>query len=156
MGASNRSFLSLFLGIALVFVAVGGGLAYAVHSAGMIDVEVHSRGGDNVDISLHVPAALGHLALAFVPASVFDDCCEEGDWERWVPLITEACDRLSDCPDFVLVEVISDEDHVVVRKESRALVVDVTDGVDRVHVRVPLGIAEAFARKVERLAGAYS
>ncbi len=156
MAAGNKSFWTVFLGCLAVLTAFGAAAAWSVHSAGMFELDVHVKGPGGVDISgIRVPAVLGHIALAFVPASVFDFCDDE-DFHRHGPLIQEACRQLEDAPDFVLVEVFSAEEHVLIRKRGNALVVDVESEDEDVHVAVPLGIARAFARKVERAGRSYS
>lgn len=150
MATGGKSFWPVFGGTLAVLMTFGAVSAWSVHSAGMFELDVHERGPGGADISgIRIPAALGHVALAFVPARVFD-FCEDDDFARHAPLLREACERLSDAPDFVLVEVISADEHVLIRKEGSALVVDVESDDEEVHVAVPLGIARAFARKIER------
>jgi hypothetical protein len=153
MGAGNKGFWTVFVGCLVVLTAFGAAAAWSVHSAGMLELDVRS---DDVDISgIRIPAVLGHLALAFVPTSVFDFCDDE-DFVRQGPLLREALRQLEDAPDFILVEVISDDEHVLIRKKGNALVVDVESEDEDVHMAVPLGIARAFARKIERASRSYS
>jgi hypothetical protein len=156
MAAGNKGFLTVFLSCLVVLTAFGAAAAWSVHSAGMFELDVHVKGPGGVDISgIRVPAVLGHLALAFLPTRVFDFCDDE-DFLRNGPLVQEALRQLDDAPDFVLVEVLAADEHVLVRKEGNALVVDVRSEDEDVHVSVPLRIARAFARKIERASRSYS
>lgn len=149
MASGGKGFWTVFTGALAILMVFGAVSAWAVHSAGMFELDIHERGPGGTDISgIRIPAFLGHMALAFIPARVFD-CCEDGDFVRHAPLIQEACQQLRDAPDFVLVEVFSEDEHVLVRKEGSALVIDVTSEDEEVHLAVPLGVARAFARKIE-------
>lgn len=156
MGASNRGFLTVFLGVVAVFLILGVGVAWSIHSAGMVEIDIREGGPGGTEITgLRIPAALGHLALSFVPMHAFD-FCEDEEFQQWGPLMVEACRQLDQCPDFVLVEVISRDEHVCVRKQGKAFVVDVESYDERVHISIPIGIARAFAKKVERAIEAHS
>ncbi len=150
MASSGKGFWTVFTGSLAVLMVFGVLSAWSIHSAGMFELDVHERGPGGADISgIRIPAVLGHVALAFIPMSAFD-FCDDHDVARHVPLIREACQQLRDAPDFVLVEVLSEDEHVLVRKKGAALVVDVESKDEEVHLSVPLGIAQAFARKMER------
>ena len=150
MATGGKGFWTVFGGSLAVLMVFGAVSAWSVHSAGMFELDIHDQGPGGVDITgIRIPAALGHVALAFIPASVFD-FCEDDDFARHAPLLEAACEELAEAPDFVLVEVISNDEHVLIRKEGNALVVDVESEDENVHVSIPLGIARAFARKIER------
>ncbi len=145
MSTSNRPFLGVFVGVLLVVMLGGVGLAWSVHRAGMLEIDVCS---DDVDLrGFRVPAAFANAALWFVPSSVFN--CADMEFELWGDLVAEACDELRRCPDFTMVHITSDHEYVQVRKEGDALVVDVEDDQDAVHVSVPLSTAKAFIKKVK-------
>jgi hypothetical protein len=144
----NR-FLGAFLGTLLVLIAAGGALAWSIHSAGMLTVDIHAKGPGGCDITgIRIPAAVAHVALALVPDQAFD-WAEDDELQRWGPLIHEACHQLLKSPDFTLVEVVDDDESVLIRKRGKTLVIDVEDHQERVHVTVPLGVAKAFARKID-------
>jgi hypothetical protein len=144
----NR-FLGVFLGTLLVVMAAGGALAWSIHSAGMLTVDIHGKGPGSCDVTgIRIPAAVAHVALALVPDEAFD-WAEDEELQRWGPLIHEACQQLLDSPDFTLVEVMDDDEHVFIRKRGKTLVIDVEDRTECVHVTVPLSIAKAFARKID-------
>ena len=147
MQASNRRFLMVFGAALLLMLIAAGGVAWSIHRAGMLEVDVRATGPGGCDVTgIRIPAALGHLALAFAPDEAF--CCCDAEVGRWCPLIKTACKELSACPDFTLVEVISRHECVKIRKEGGSLLILVEDHNERVRVRVPMGIAEAFARKI--------
>lgn len=150
MASSNKRFLGIFLGLTLALTLVGVGLAWSVHNAGMLEVDIQSKGSGGCDISgIRIPAALGHIAIAMIPGHVFG--LEGHDMEIWAPMLREACSELARCPDFTMVEVHSDDEHVRIRKKGNQLIVDVDTDDERVQVTVPLGMAKAFAKKLERI-----
>ena len=148
------------LGIALASVLVVSLTVAAtvgrVYHAGTISVSVQPRSGGAINIA--VPAGVVNVALAaveFVPVEMLplDEAPAETleALEHYLPAAQEALDRLAGQPDFVLVEVRSDDEHVVVRKEGRTLriVVDSNDG--RVDVSVPLSTVKEFTKRLRRL-----
>lgn len=150
MAAGGKGFWTVFAGSLAILMIFGAVSAWSVHSAGMFELDIHERGPGGADISgIRIPAVFGHLALAFIPMSAFD-FCEDDEFVRHGALVQEACEQLRDAPDFVLVEVISQDEHVLVRKQHNALIIDVESEDEEVHLSVPLGIARAFARKMER------
>ncbi len=156
MASSGKGFWTVFASALAILMVFGAVSAWSVHSAGMFELDIHDRGPGGADISgVRVPAVLGHVALAFIPVRVFD-FCEDDDFVRHAPLIQEACQQLREAPDFVLVEVLSEDEHVLIRKEGNALVIDVDSEDEEVHLSVPLGIARAFVRKMERANRAWS
>ncbi len=141
-GNSSRFWVVFCVALGVLMVA-GAGLAWAIHSAGMLEVDIHATGPGGVDVTgLRVPAALAHIALAFAPDDIF--AAAEDELRTWGPLIGEACDQLTNAPDFTLVEVITRDEEVQIRKQGRSLVIDVEADDQRVHVTVPLRTAEAF------------
>ena len=55
---------------------------------------------------------------------------------------------LEQCPDGVFVEVIDPGEHVVIAKSGGAIVIDVNDPDETVHVAVPLGVAESANHEI--------
>jgi hypothetical protein len=66
-----------------------------------------------------------------------------------LPTIQAANDELLRCPDGVLVQVDDSHEHVKIAKVNGALVIDVDDQSETVHVSVPL---RAAAYACDRLA----
>jgi hypothetical protein len=148
--SSCKPFLILFAGAVLLLAAAGVALAVMVHRSGVLVVEVHpveGAGGDRV--SLRVPGFLVTTASAFVPRHALQDA--QSDLKRWGPLARQACQRLSQGPDCVLVEIDGPREQVRIAKQDRNLVVDVLDSQERVHLVIPLAVANSVLR---RFAGA--
>jgi len=112
----------------------------AVSSEGFIHVEVHEKQPNGANVNVFVPAVLATTALHFVPNREFSHDSEE--LRSCLPIIDAAIPALRDAPDGVLVEVKDAKEHVLVQKIGGAIVVDVDDAEDVVHVSVPLRAAQ--------------
>ena len=121
---------------------VGIALAAAVALPGVLVVDVREGGADGTHIVVPVPLVLAHAALPFIPRQARAVHCSP-DYARWAPLADRAVAELSRQPDFTLVEVREADETALVRKTGRCLTVDVTDGDETVHCRVPLKCAAA-------------
>ncbi len=148
------------LGIALASVLVVslavGATVGSVYTAGVISVSVQPRGGGVINVVL--PAGVANVALAaveFMPVDSFllDEASAEALEliEHYLPAAQRALDRLAAQPDFVLVEVQSGNETVVVRKEGRALRVLVDSDDARIDVKIPLSTVKEFAKTLRRL-----
>ena len=105
-----------------------------------------------------MPAGVANIALAaveFMPVGSFylDEASNEAleALEHYLPAAQQALDRLAAQPDFVLVEVQSSDETVVVRKEGRSLRVLVDSDDARIDVTIPLSTVKQFAKRVRRL-----
>ncbi|HKW16944.1 MAG TPA: hypothetical protein VJO35_05500 [Terriglobales bacterium] len=127
------------LGVGVVGTVLVAGAA--VSSEGFIHVKVHEKQADGTNLNLIVPAALATTALHFVPARDLG-ARDSAQLRQCLPIIDAAIPALRDAPDGVLVEVVDAQDHVLVQKIGGAVVVDVNDPEDVVHVSVPLGAAQ--------------
>ncbi len=107
---------------------------------GVLVVDVREGGADGHRIVLPVPVILAQVALSVAPSQARNVECHAG--ERYLPLARDLAKKLRDYPDFTLAEVRERDEHVLIRKVGRDLVVDVTDAQDQVHCRVPLRMAE--------------
>jgi len=150
--------LGLIFGIPLAILAL----------TGILVVDVRDGGPDGTHIVVPVPVLLAQVALAVMPQNI-GDChetsashhgivvgcggagaargtavaCREGaEAARYLPFARAMLKDLRRYPDFTLVEVRDGQDHVLVRKVGKDLVVDVTDSQDDVHCRVPLRMAD--------------
>lgn len=123
-----------FLGTAVVAGA-------ALSSEGFIHVKVREKQANGTKVNLIVPAALLPTVLHFVPKEKLHQGGQ--DVRQALPIIDAAVPALEDCPDGVLVEVTDPNEHVLVAKSGRSLVVDVDDLEDEVHVSVPLRAAQS-------------
>ncbi len=128
-----------FLGTAMVAGA-------ALSSEGFIAVKVHEKAANGTHLTLIVPAAIVPATLHFVPK---DDLKEAGrDIRPYLPIIDAAIPALEDCPDGVLVEVKDPGEHVLIQKVGGAVVIDVNDHEDIVHVSVPLRAAQSSIHQI--------
>jgi len=127
------------LGIGVMSTALVAGAALS--SEGFIHVRVHEKhpGGDNVFVI--VPAAIVPMAAHFVPRENLAEA--SANIRPYLPIIDAAIPALEDCPDGVFVEVKDNDEHVLVSKIGGALVVDVSDQDEVVHVSVPLRAAQS-------------
>lgn len=148
-GSRERRFLFILIGCAAaVSLLVGAGLVTAWR-AGSIVVQVneHVRGGDNVRIS--VPAAAGHLALLFLPDRAFkapfrNHLFRRGEMRTLVR-------QLELIPDgTVLVQVDSPHETVRISRDHGLLLVHVDSEQENVRVEVPIKLAGAFLKRMER------
>jgi hypothetical protein len=135
--------------VTLLLLTMGAGLSWAVNRAGVIEIDLRSKGSGGTDIhGLRIPGPLVEAALVCVPHSVFAEAREEmGDWGAF---LRKTCQVLAKQDDFTLVEVRSNDEAVTIRKEGNQLVIDVDTADERVHVKVPIGLAEAVAKKIEK------
>ncbi len=124
-------------------VAMAGAVAF---SEGSVQVRVVEKKPEGAHLRLIVPAMLVSLGLKFVPGKDLHEASQE--IKPWVPAIQAAAAALENCPDGALVEVADAGEHVRVAKEGSALVVDVDDQEDTVHVSVPLGTLRRVARQL--------
>jgi hypothetical protein len=125
-----------FLGTLVAFVALTGAF---LASMGAVRVEVNSKepGGEHVHVI--APAVLLPLGAMLVPKARIHEAAH--DLQRWLPTIRVATEELLRCPDGLLVQVDSRHEHVRVAKVADALVIDVDDAGETVHVTVPLRAA---------------
>jgi len=148
------------LGIALASVLLVsltvGATVGSVYQAGTISVSVQPRSGGAINVAL--PAGVANMALAAielvpVEALPLDEAPAEAldALEHYLPAAQQALDRLAKEPDFVLVEVRSSDEHVVVRKEGRTLRVLVDSDDGRVNVSIPLSTVKQFTKRLHRL-----
>ena len=137
------------LGVGVMGTALLG--AAALSSEGFIHVKVHEKKIGGTRVNLVVPAALVPATLEFVPNHHLARASEQ--LRPYLPVIDAAVPALDACPDGVLVEVIDEDDHVLVKKDGGALVVDVNDPDNVVHVSVPLRAAQSSIHEIAKANG---
>jgi hypothetical protein len=145
MSWGTRVFLALAFGVTLMLAAAVAVSAAAVHHAGAIAVEFEPDGGDQT--SVRFPAALANLAIMIVPAEPLREIT--GEFDSVWPALRDGLDELVRAPDFVLLEVRERDEHVVVRKVGRRLVVTVETGDERVRLELPLTTVRRVVSKLD-------
>ena len=146
--ATGAKILLIVVGgsILLMAATVAAGAA-AIYSGGTIAVDVAEESGGG--ISVHVPAAIAHLALAMVPDRVIEEALEDvsDELEPYLPALQNCWTEFERAPDFVMVEVESRQEHVRVEKRNGKLLVLIENGGDDIRVEVPLKTLRRFVRK---------
>lgn len=122
------------IGIGLLGTAlVAGGI---VSSEGFVHVRVMEKHKNGTHLWLVVPAMVVPIALRLVPGRHLQQAAEQV--RPWLPAVDAGTAQLAKCPDTTLVEVVDPKEHVTVAKSGGAVVVDVDDPGETVHVSVPL------------------
>lgn len=144
----RRFFLVILAAVTGLSLLVGIGLVAAYRAGSVvIDVKEHGRHGDNVH--LRIPAALGHVALAFAPDVSFskhggDPSLRDVD----IPALVREIERVPDGT--VLVQVDSPRERVRIVREHGSFLVHVESEDENVRVEVPMKLAGAFLKRMEQ------
>ena len=144
MSSGARLVVAVVLSLVLGGVSAVAVLAAAVYHAGTVDVEVLEANGNRISIS--VPTTIVTAAVGLVPDRVFGEAAEEV--ATYWPACQAAVRELGQSPDAVFVSVTGPDFEVRVAKEDGALLVDVQDGGDRVHVSIPIKTVVAIVEKI--------
>lgn len=134
---------------ALYTSLIGGAVLF---HEGTITVRVEEKRPNGDHVFVFAPAAVVPWAIALAPEKHvrFDHLPPEA--RQVLPALVEAADKLSDMPDFVLVEVTSPREQVKVEKRGGSLVVNVDSDRETVYVSVPLRAARhALANLAARI-----
>lgn len=118
-------------------------------SEGMIQVKVIEKHAQGHHVNVIAPALLMPIAAHFVPPQDLGNATH--DIQPYLPTIRAALDGLREADDVVFVEVKDQGEQVVVKKSGGAIVVDVDDPGETVHVSTPI---RAIQSTVEQLAAA--
>ena len=135
------------LGVAGVAVAGAGALC----SEGIVHVKVVEKEPRGLHVNVIAPAMLAPIAVRLAPKGDLANAAREV--QPYVPAIRAALAALREADDMVLVEVNDPDEHVRVAKSGGAIVVDVDDADDTVHVSTPI---RAISSTIEQLAAATS
>ena len=143
MTRGTRLLLAIVLGGAVLFLATVGAGAAAVYHGGIVAVEID---GDGNRFRFRLPAGLVGAAIALTPVSVLDEAMVEV--RPFLPAVQAGWQELADAPDFVLVEVHSAEERVLIKKTGSRLEISVDSSDSHVRVEVPLRIVGSLLRKL--------
>jgi hypothetical protein len=141
----------LFAKIALGMAGAGLASVGVLCSEGLVNVKVVEKQPGGVHIHVIAPAMLAPIAVHVAPQRALANAARE--IQPYMPTIRAALDSLRDSDDVVLVEVKGPGEHVMVATSGGAIVVDVDDANDTVHVSAPIG---AISSTVNQLAAAGS
>jgi hypothetical protein len=110
-----------------------------VCSMGMVRVKVQSKSPGGEHVHVIAPAVVLPVGAMFVPKEKVRRASR--DLQQWLPVIRAATEELERCSDGPLVQVDNRHEHVKIAKVNDALVIDVDDETETVHVSVPLRAA---------------
>ena len=139
-----KIFIGLFAAASVLTLTTVGAGAAIVYGSGTFSVETHARDGANVSVS--IPAVLAHVALALAPDELLADLHDE--LEPIWPTVEAAARELHRAPDFVLLEVRSADERVVIAKRDGRMVIEVDSDGDHVRVEVPIGTLKRLVDKL--------
>jgi len=120
----------------LAVVVLTGAL---VCSMGAVRVDVRSKTAGGKHICVIAPATVLPVGAMLVPRAKLREASRQV--QPWLPTIQAATEALSRCADAILVQVDNRHEHVKIAKVGGALVVDVDDEGETVHVSVPMRAA---------------
>jgi hypothetical protein len=129
----------LFVVGAVLMASAGVTLAATVVRSGFMTVQVHDRGPDGVHLYLPVPAALVDIGLGTLPLWMPREELAQVRREigPWGPALRAAARAFDECPDAVLVDVVTDSETVRVERRGRWLEVAVDSEDTDVRVKIP-------------------
>jgi hypothetical protein len=136
--------LGAMWGVPLVAMLAAG---LWVKSLGMVSVHVADR-RDGTNIDLQVPGVLASAGLMFLPDVVCAEMSDEMDG-RWGSVVRALESQLKECPDAVFVQVESDDENVLIRKDGKHLVIDVDSDDETVHLKVPFHLVSTVLSKID-------
>jgi|CXWL01.1.fsa_nt_gi hypothetical protein len=144
MNTLARTFVALFVAVAVMFTSTGVAAAVVVASTGIVTIQVDGR-GDDPDLYLPVPAALVGLGLSIADIAMPPDAKARMRRElAEVRPVLEAVSRgLSEMPDATLVEVETDNENVSIVKRGGNFEIRVDEARgEHVRISVPVGVID--------------
>lgn len=131
---------------AMATVVLGGAV---LCSEGFVTVRVKEHQPNGSHIFVVAPAMLAPIALRLAPRERLQEA--EKQVRPYLPTIRVAAEELAKCSNATFVEVQSPDEHVRISKSWGAIVIDVDDKDETVHVSVPI---RAVQSAIEELASA--
>ena len=139
-----KIFLGLFAAAATLTLATVGSVSAVIYGSGTVSVEVQPQDGSQ--ISLGVPAALAHFAIALAPDDLLADVQRE--LEPVWPTVEAAAREMDRWPDFVLLEARTADEYVRIAKQDGKMVIEAVSREERVRVAIPTGAVRRIVRKL--------
>ena len=133
----------------VLFLTAGVVIAATVVRSGMVMVQVEEKSPDGVSFSAPVPVGLltfGAGMTRFIDDTDLAEARHELETVR--PLLHDLTTELLDAPSFTMVEVHHGEDHVLIYKQGRSLIIDVDNPEARVHLSFPVNLAERVINSI--------
>lgn len=120
--------IGLFLGAPFLLLAI------AVGFTGVALIDVQER--DGMHLIIPVPMILAQTALAVVPAEkTYVECPE---FAEYVDIAAKVAEELRGAPDFLMVDLTDGNERVLVRKERNDFIIEANDGQETVFCRIPI------------------
>jgi hypothetical protein len=145
MTRGTKILLSVVLGAMLLCMATVTLGAAAAYQAGSVSVQVQDG---NDDFSIRLPAILANVALSLAPRSALDEAARE--LEPFLPALKAGWRELEATPDFVLVEIVSSDEHIRIEKRGGTLQIHVQEDGSDIRVSLPLATIGTVCRKLGR------
>jgi hypothetical protein len=143
-----RVLTALGLAVVMTFLGAGVTLAATVAAGGLVTVQVEEAGPGGGRLLVPVPAALLDLGLGVaalaIPAGELRQLRAEA--APFQPALAAIARGIEECPDAVLVEVVTDRESVRVTKRGATLVIDVDAEDGEVRVALPARTLTRVAR----------
>ncbi|MBN2371746.1 MAG: hypothetical protein JXO72_14785 [Vicinamibacteria bacterium] len=119
------------------------------YRAGVVFVSVHEKTGGGARVRLPVPMIFVEAATLLAPMDQLPELPPEA--ASLSPMIGDILRELSACPDAVLVEVETPEEHVVIAKRNGRFAIEVIAEDADVSISLPARSMRTIARVVENV-----
>ncbi len=131
--------------VLLAKIALGFGATVVLAGAytfreGVLRVDVDESRGQGSHVHVWVPAAMVPMAMHFVPRKQMFRAGDKAG--QFMPLVHAVAKELQRYPEAELVEVTDGEQHVRIRTHNGALLIDVSEPGEEVHVACPLAMID--------------
>jgi len=144
MTRGTRLLLAVVIGGVVLGLATLAATAAAVYHGGTVAVDIEEDGNH---FQLQLPAGLIGAAIALAPDSAVQEAADE--LEPWIPALDAGWHELGDAPDFVLLELVTDDENVRIEKSGSKLLVIVDSPEAQIRVGVPLGTVGSLLHKLD-------
>lgn len=148
MSRAARVFTALGLAVLMTFLGTGVALAATVAATGLVTVQIEERGPEGVRLLVPVPAVLLDLGLGIATLAAPADELRQlrAEAAPFQPALEAIARGIEECPDAVLVDVVTDRESVRVTKRGNTLVIDVDAEDAEVRVALPARTLSKVAR----------
>lgn len=141
MNRTQKTVLGVFLALALMLAATVAWAASTVVNDGFVTVRVHERGAGGTHLYLPIPGAAVRAAALAVRLDGRAQRRLQTELAEVGPVLAALGKQLEKCPDARLVEVESEDEHIVIEKRGGSLRIAVDDRGDQVRITIPMRLA---------------